>query len=138
MAQILAIDFGLKRTGLAATDDAQIIASGLDTVPTGALLEFLKKYSAENRVETIVVGQPTDLRGQESAVEEDIRRMIAELEKLLPDIPIVRFDERFTSKMASYYISQSGKTKKAREDKSLIDKVSATLLLQNYLEYRTK
>lgn len=138
MGQILAIDYGKKRTGLAATDDIQLIASGLPTVETAALMPFLEKYFSENRVEEIVVGLPTDLRGQMSEVETDIRRFIEKFEARFPAIPVRRFDERFTSRMASYFISQSGKNKKAREDKRLIDKTSATLILQNYLEQKQK
>ena len=134
MAQIMAIDYGKARTGIAVTDDMQIIASGLDTIPTSKLLDFLKKYFSENEVETIVVGQPIDLRGNMSEVENDILKFVDELRRLFPTLEIKRFDERFTSKMASYFISQSGKNKKQREQKSLIDKVSATIILQNYLD----
>jgi len=111
-----------------------MIASGLETVPTSAIFTFLEQYFALNKVETVVVGQPVDLRGNMSAVEEDILAFIAELEKKFPLLQIKRFDERFTSRIASYYISQSGKNKKKRQEKGLIDKVSATLILQNYLE----
>ena len=134
MAQIMAIDYGKARTGIAVTDDMQIIASGLDTIPTTILLDFLKKYFSENEVATIVVGQPIDLRGNMSEVENDILKFVDEVRRLFPTLEIKRFDERFTSKMASYFISQSGKNKKQREQKSLIDKVSATIILQNYLD----
>ena len=134
MAQIMAIDYGKARTGIAVTDDMQIIASGLDTIPTPKLLDFLKKYFSENEVATIVVGQPIDLRGNMSEVEKDILKFVDEVRRLFPTLEIKRFDERFTSKMASYFISQSGKNKKQREQKSLIDKVSATIILQNYLD----
>lgn len=138
MAQILAVDYGKARCGIAATDDMQIIASGLETVKTPQIFDFLKTYFQLNKVETLVVGQPTDLRGNMSAVEEDILMFIAEFEKQFPAIPLVRFDERFTSKMASFFISQSGKNKKQREQKGLIDKVSATIILQNYLEQKQR
>lgn len=134
MAQIMAIDYGKARTGIAVTDDMQIIASGLDTISTPKLLDFLKKYFSENEVATIVVGQPIDLRGNMSEVENDILKFVDEVRRLFPTLEIKRFDERFTSKMASYFISQSGKNKKQREQKSLIDKVSATIILQNYLD----
>lgn len=134
MGQILAIDYGKARCGIAATDDMKMIASGLDTVPTGKLPEFLKTYIFENQVEILVVGLPTDLRGQMSEIETDILEFIKTFETMFPDIRVERFDERFTSKMASFFISQSGKSKKKRQDKSLIDKVSATLILQNFLE----
>ncbi len=138
MAQILAIDFGKARCGIAATDDMQIIASGLDTIKTPMIIDFLKSYFQFNKVETIVIGQPVDLKGNMSAVEEDILKFIQVLNKEFPTIPIERFDERFTSKMASYFISQSGKSKKEREKKELIDKVSATIILQNYLEQKQR
>jgi putative Holliday junction resolvase len=138
MKQILAIDYGKARCGIAATDDMQIIASGLDTVATTSLMDFLKKYFAENRVEAIVVGLPTDLKGNLSEVESDILKFIENFRNEFPDIHVHRLDERFTSKMASFFISQSGKNKKQREQKGLIDKVSATIILQNFLEQRTR
>lgn len=134
MGQILAIDYGKKRCGLAVTDDLKIIASGLDTVDTSVLLEYLKKYFIQNQVDKIVIGFPVDLRGNISEVEGDILRFIEEFQNIFPEIGVERFDERFTSRIASYFISQSGKNKKQRQEKSLIDKVSATLILQQYLE----
>lgn len=136
MAQILALDFGKVRCGLAATDDMQIIASSLDTIPTPKLMDFFRKYFQENTVETLVVGQPVDLKGNMSEVEADILEFIKNFQNEFPNIKVERFDERFTSKMASYFISQSGKNKKQREQKGLIDKISATIILQNYLETR--
>lgn len=136
MAQILALDFGKVRCGLAATDDMQIIASSLDTIPTPKLMDFFRKYFQENAVETLVVGQPVDLKGNMSEVEADILEFIKNFQNEFPNIKVERLDERFTSKMASYFISQSGKNKKQREQKELIDKVSATIILQNYLETR--
>lgn len=138
MGQLLAVDYGKKRTGLAATDDFQIIASGLDTVETVNLMDFLTAYLSQNAVEAMVVGLPTDLRGNPSEVEGDILKFIAEFQAKFPFIPVERLDERFTSKMASFYISQSGKSKKKRESKELIDKVSATLILQNFLDLRKR
>ncbi len=134
MSQILAIDYGKARCGIAATDDMQIIAAGLRTVPTAELFTFLKKYIAENSVQEIVVGLPTDLKGNMSEVETDILAFIANFEAQFPGVTVHRFDERFTSKMASYVISQSGKSKKKRQEKGLIDQVSATIILQNYLD----
>ena len=136
MGQILAVDFGKKRCGLAATDDLRIIASGLDAVETSALMEFLKNYFSENSVDEVVIGLPTDLKGNMSEVEEDIQKFIEEFKSEFPEVSVVRFDERFTSKIASYFISQSGKNKKQRQEKGLIDKVSATLILQQYLEQK--
>lgn len=136
MGQILAVDFGKKRCGLAATDDLRIIASGLDTVETTALMEFLRKYFSENSVDEVVIGLPTDLKGNMSEVEQDIQKFIEEFKSEFSEVSVVRFDERFTSKIASYFISQSGKNKKQRQEKGLIDKVSATLILQQYLEQK--
>lgn len=138
MGQIIAIDYGKARCGVAATDDMKIIASGLDTVETRFLMEFLKKYVVENRVEEVVVGLPTDLKGNASEVETDILGFIENFKKEFPQIEVHRFDERFTSKMASFFISQSGKSKKQRQQKGLIDKVSATIILQNFLEQKTR
>lgn len=136
MGQILAVDFGKKRCGLAATDDLRIIASGLDTVETSILMEYLKKYFEKNTVDEVVIGLPTDLKGNMSEVEQDIQKFIEELKNEFPEVSVERFDERFTSKIASYFISQSGKNKKQRQEKGLIDKVSATLILQQYLEQK--
>ena len=136
MGQILAVDFGKKRCGLAATDDLHIIASGLDTVETSVLMEYLKKYFEKNTVDELVIGLPTDLKGNMSEVEQDIQKFIEEFKNEFPEVSVVRFDERFTSKIASYFISQSGKNKKQRQEKGLIDKVSATLILQQYLEQK--
>ena len=136
MGQILAVDFGKKRCGLAATDDLRIIASGLDTVETSVLMEYLKKYFEKNSVDELVIGLPMDLKGNMSEVEQDIQKFIEEFKSEFPEVSVVRFDERFTSKIASYFISQSGKNKKQRQEKGLIDKVSATLILQQYLEQK--
>lgn len=138
MGQILAIDYGKARCGIAATDDMQIIASGLDTVSTPLLTEFLKQYFSENKVDEVVIGLPVDLKGNISEVETDILQFIEIFEKEFPTVKVNRFDERFTSKMASFFISQSGKNKKQRQQKGLIDKVSATIILQNFLEQKTR
>ena len=136
MGQILAIDYGKVRTGIAVTDDMQIIASGLTTVETPKLIDFLKKYFSENSVDEVVIGLPTDLKGNMSDIETEIQKFILVFEKVFPDKIINRLDERFTSKMASFFISQSGKNKKQRQEKGLIDKVSATILLQNFLDQK--
>lgn len=138
MGQIIAIDYGKARCGVAATDDMKIIASGLDTVETRFLMDFFKKYFIENSVEGIVVGLPVDLKGNISEVETDILGFIENFKKEFPQIEVHRLDERFTSKMASFFISQSGKSKKQRQQKGLIDKVSATIILQNFLEQKTR
>ncbi len=136
MGQILSIDYGKARTGIAVTDDMQIIASGLTTVETPKLMDFLKKYFSENQVDEIVIGLPTDLKGNMSDIETVIQKFISSFEQDFPDKKINRLDERFTSKMASFFISQSGKNKKQRQEKGLIDKVSATIILQNFLEQK--
>ncbi|MBP6576938.1 MAG: Holliday junction resolvase RuvX [Chryseobacterium sp.] len=136
MGQILSIDYGKARTGIAVTDDMQIIASGLTTVETPKLMDFLKKYFSENQVDEIVIGLPTDLKGNMSDIETEIQKFISSFEKEFSEKKINRLDERFTSKMASFFISQSGKNKKQRQEKGLIDKVSATIILQNFLEQK--
>ncbi len=138
MSQIVAIDYGKARCGIAATDDLQIIASALTTVETKNLIDFLQKYFTENKVEALVIGLPTDLKGNMSEIETDILKFIEKVKELFPEVEIHRFDERFTSKMASFFISQSGKNKKQRQEKALIDKVSATIILQNFLEQKQR
>ena len=132
----MAVDYGKARTGLAVTDDMQIIASALQTVETPKLMDFLGTYFQQNKVDEIVVGLPTDLKGNMSEIETEIQKFLEQFQITFPQIKINRFDERFTSKMASFFISQSGKSKKERQQKGLIDKVSATLILQNFLETR--
>ncbi|KUG13529.1 Holliday junction DNA helicase RuvA [Elizabethkingia sp. HvH-WGS333] len=136
MGQIMAVDYGKARTGLAVTDDMQIIASALQTVETPKLMDFLETYFQQNKVDEIVVGLPTDLKGNMSEIETEIQKFLEQFQIAFPQIKINRFDERFTSKMASFFISQSGKSKKERQQKGLIDKISATLILQNFLETR--
>ena len=136
MGQILAIDYGKARCGIAVTDDMQIIASALQTVETPKLMDFLETYFQQNKVDEIVVGLPTDLKGNMSEIETEIQKFLEQFQIAFPQIKINRFDERFTSKMASFFISQSGKSKKERQQKGLIDKISATLILQNFLETR--
>ncbi len=138
MSQVVAIDYGKVRCGIAATDDMQLIASALTTVETKNIFSFLEKYFSENKVETLVIGLPTDLKGNLSEIETDILKFIEKVKELFPEVEIHRFDERFTSKMASFFISQSGKSKKQRQEKALIDKVSATIILQNFLEQKQR
>lgn len=138
MSQVVAIDYGKVRCGIAATDDMQLIASALTTIETKNIFSFLEKYFSENKVETLVIGLPTDLKGNLSEIETDILKFIEKVKELFPEVEIHRFDERFTSKMASFFISQSGKNKKQRQEKALIDKVSATIILQNFLEQKQR
>lgn len=134
MARILAIDYGTKRTGIAVTDPLQIIANGLDTVPTEKLFDFLNKYLTAEEVETIVVGEPMHLDGSPAQIAPLIEKFKKKLTELFPAITVVSQDERFTSADAKQIILQSGAKKKKRRDKALVDKVSAILILQEYLE----
>ena len=134
--RILAIDYGTKRTGIAVTDPLQIIASGLCTVETPILLAFLKQYTAEEAVEAFVIGQPKRLNNEDSSVETHIQQFITQLQKEFPSIPIHRQDERFTSKLAFQTMIDSGLKKKQRQNKALIDEISATIILQEFLSGR--
>ncbi|GIM55100.1 Holliday junction resolvase RuvX [Capnocytophaga cynodegmi] len=133
MSRILAIDYGSKRCGIAVTDPLRIIASGLTTVATDELITFLKKYISEEKVTEIVVGQPKRMNNEFSDIEKEIQKKVELLEKEFPEIIIVREDERFTSKMAFQSMIDSGLGKKQRQNKALIDEISATLILQNYM-----
>ena len=133
MGRILAIDYGTKRTGLAVTDEMQIIASGLTTVDTKELLTFLKDYVSNEKVEKIVVGLPKQMDNTASESEVYIQKFLVQLAKAIPDVPVDRVDERFTSKMAFQTMIDSGLKKKQRQNKALIDEISATLILQSYL-----
>ncbi|MDT0559505.1 Holliday junction resolvase RuvX [Ichthyenterobacterium sp. W332] len=133
MARLMAIDYGTKRTGLAITDELQIIASGLTTVSTSDLLAFIADYSKKESLETIIIGEPKRLHNEASDVEQDIQKFIRKLSKTLPKINIARVDERFTSKMAFQTMIDSGLSKKKRRDKNLVDEISATIILQSYL-----
>lgn len=133
MGRILAIDYGGKRTGIAVTDELQLIASGLTTVATSEIFDFLEVYLAKEKVEIIVIGEPKQMDGTASESEVLIQKFIKKLQKLFPDISIERVDERFTSKMAFQTMIDSGLKKSQRRKKELIDEISATLILQNYL-----
>ena len=134
MARILAIDYGTKRTGLAVTDPLQIIATGLDTVATPELLDYLQRYLAQEEVETFVVGEPLHPDGNPAQLMPEVVGFVRKLRKLFPDVPVVMQDERFTSESAKDVIRQSGAGQKKRRDKALVDKVAAVLILQDYLE----
>ncbi|APY11963.1 Holliday junction resolvase RuvX [Seonamhaeicola sp. S2-3] len=133
MARILAIDYGTKRTGLAVTDELQIIASGLTTVNTKELIDFLKEYTSNEQVELFLIGEPKQMDNTASESEVYIKKFIDTLQKEFPNIPIQRVDERFTSKMAFQTMIDSGLKKNQRKNKALIDEISATLILQSYL-----
>ncbi|NJB72432.1 putative Holliday junction resolvase [Saonia flava] len=134
MARILALDYGKVRTGIAVTDEMQIIASGLTTVATKELFVFLKKYIDNESVERFVVGEPKQMNNTPSESEILIVPFLDKLQKTFPEIPIERQDERFTSKMAFQTMLDSGLKKNQRRNKALVDEISATIILQSYLE----
>jgi putative Holliday junction resolvase len=136
MGRILAIDYGKKRTGIAVTDTMQIIASGLTTVATHQLLPFLLNYVKEERVERIIIGMPKQMNNQESENAKRIKPFTNVLKKQLPDIPVEFVDERFTSVLAHRTMLEAGLKKKDRQNKALVDEVSATIMLQSYMESR--
>lgn len=133
MSRIVALDFGKLRTGIAVTDELQIIASGLTTVATNGLLDFLKTYVSKESVEKFVLGEPKQMNNTPSESESLIQVFLEQLKSTFPHIPIDRQDERFTSKMAVQSMIQGGLKKKARRNKALVDEISATLILQAYL-----
>jgi len=133
LGRILAIDYGLKRTGIAVTDALQIIASGLTTINTDELLPFLKDYTAKEHVDLFIVGKPKQMNNSDSESEALIIPFLEKLTKELPEIPFKRIDERFTSKMAFQTMIDSGLKKKQRRNKALVDEISATIILQSYL-----
>ncbi len=133
MGRIIAIDYGTKRTGIAITDELQMIASGLTTVETAGLLPFLKEYFEKEDVESMVIGEPKRMNNEPSDVEASIIRFRESVLKMFPNLKIIRQDERFTSKMAFQTMIDSGIGKKKRQNKALIDQISATIILQDYL-----
>jgi putative holliday junction resolvase len=136
MARIMAIDYGKKRTGLAVTDPLQLIASGLVTVATHELIPYLKKYMAAEPVELVLIGEPKNLDGSNTDATALVKECIRILEKNFPQLPIKKIDERFTSKMAFQTMLDSGLKKKDRQNKALVDEISATIILQEYLRSR--
>jgi len=133
MGRILAIDYGTKRTGIAITDELQIIASGLTTVATKDLLTFLTDYISREEVELFVIGEPKQMNNEASESEKFIEEFLKTLTLKIPNIPIKRVDERFTSKMAFQTMIDSGLKKNQRKNKTLVDEISATIILQSYL-----
>ncbi len=134
MGRILGIDYGRKRTGVAVTDPLQIIAGNLATVPTHTLMQFIKDYIGRESVERIVVGQPTQLNGEPSESMKYITPFVNRLRKELPDMPIVMYDERFTSTIAHQAMIDGGMKKSDRRDKSRVDAIAATIILNDYLQ----
>ncbi|MBP1614712.1 MAG: ruvX [Bacteroidetes bacterium] len=134
MSRILAIDYGRKRTGIAVTDTMQIIAGGLTTVTTNELLDFILKYIKEEPVERIIIGLPRQMNNEMSESMQYIKPFVNNLRKKIPDMAIELVDERFTSVLAHRTMLEAGLKKKARQNKSLVDEISATIILQTYLE----
>ena len=134
MGRILAIDYGLKRTGLAVSDPLRIIAGALDTVATHTLMDYLKQYLSKNDVSTIVVGQPKQTNGEMSESWRAIEPFVNRLRKEFPKVEVVLYDERFTSVLAHRTMLESGIGRMARRDKALVDRISATIILQDYMQ----
>ena len=134
MARIMAIDYGRKRTGIAVTDSLQMIANGLTTVPSGELVTFIQNYMAKEPVELIVVGQPKQMNNEPSENMRYVQAFVTHLKRTLPQIPVEYYDERFTSVMAHQAMLEGGLRKKKRQEKALVDEISAVIILQAYLE----
>ncbi|MBQ3700728.1 MAG: Holliday junction resolvase RuvX [Prevotella sp.] len=136
MARVLSIDYGKKRTGLAVTDPLQLIAGGLATVSTSELFEYLSTYVGREPVERIVIGEPRQPNGQPSENLARVEQFVNRWRKQMPQIPIEYYDERFTSVLAHRAMLEGGLKKKARQDKALVDEISATIILEDYLRSR--
>lgn len=134
MGRILAFDYGTKRVGIAATDPLKIIANGLTTIHSKDVIEFLKKYLLTENIELFVVGEPKRLNNTDTHNSKNVSIFVKQLNKFFPQIPVVMIDERFTSKMAFQTMIDAGLKKKDRKDKELVDQISATIILQSYLE----
>lgn len=134
MARILAIDYGKKRTGLAVTDPLQIIAGGLATVSTSTLMKWLVEYFQKEQVQQVVVGEPRQNDGSPSENHQRVMMFVNNFKKKFPDIPVALYDERFTSVIAHQTMIDAGLKKKARQNKALVDEISATIILQSYLQ----
>ncbi|MFT5581064.1 MAG: putative Holliday junction resolvase [Psychromonas sp.] len=133
MAKVLAIDFGLKRTGIAISDDSKMFAFGLDTVESKNLMDFLVGLVKKENIDTFVLGEPKRLNNEDTHISENVRLLKSALQKQFPDVQIESLDERFTSKMASQSIAMMGKSKSVKTNKGIVDKVSATIILQDFL-----
>ena len=136
MARILAIDYGLKRTGIAVTDPLKIIASALTTIESPRLVSFLENYFKQEQVELILIGEPKNLDGSDTHATQPVKRIIEELKKRFPAIPIKTIDERYTSKMASRAMIDMGMKKKQRREKGMVDQIAAAIMLQEYMKER--
>lgn len=136
MSRILAIDYGKKRTGIAVTDPMQIIANGLTTVPTHTLMDFLMNYVQKEQVERIIIGHPKQMNNEDSENMKNIVPFMNQLKKKMPQVPVELVDERFTSVLAHQAMLTGGLKKKDRQNKALVDEISATIILQSYMESR--
>lgn len=134
MGRLLAIDYGAKRTGIAVTDPLKIVPGGLCTVLSKDLMKFLTDYTKKESVERFIVGYPKQTNGRDSENLQRVRSFVGQLQKALPDIPVTFYDERFTSVMAHRTMLDAGLNKKARQNKALVDEISATIILQSYME----
>ena len=134
MSIILAIDYGEVKSGIAVSDDSQVFAFGLTTIKTNSIMDYIDKYNSNNNISEFVIGQPKRMNDEFSDIEELIKKFINKLILKFPNIPIKRFDERFTSKIALQTMIDAGLNKKNRSDKYIIDKISATIILQGYLK----
>lgn len=137
MPRILAIDYGLKRTGIAVTDPLQIIATGLTTIESPRLIDFLKKYFEKEQVEKIIIGEPKNLDDSDTHATALVRNAIEKMTKAFPGIPVEKADERYTSKMAVQAMIDMGMKKKQRRNKALVDEIAATIILQEYLQHNS-
>jgi putative Holliday junction resolvase len=133
MPRILAIDYGIKRTGIAVTDELQIIASGLTTIPSETVISFLKDYFSKEKVSIVLIGEPKQMNGLPSESTPVIEKFVATFSSEFPEMKVIRVDERFTSKMAFQTMIDSGLSKKQRQNKGLVDEIAATILLQDFL-----
>ncbi|MEP7264317.1 MAG: Holliday junction resolvase RuvX [Bacteroidota bacterium] len=138
MARVMAIDYGTKRTGLAVTDPLQIIATALTTVPTTEALDYISRYAVKENVIAYVIGIPRHLDNTDALIVPLIEKFISELQKKIPGAVVHRVDERFTSMMATKSLLESGQSRKTRQDKSVIDKISATIILQWWMEQKQR
>ena len=136
MGRVLSVDYGVRRTGLAVTDPLKIIAGGLTTVETPQLIKYLREYLAKETVERFVVGLPKQTNGRDSENLPRVLAFVEHLKKTFPDVPVDMWDERYTSVLAHQTMLQSGIGKKARQNKALVDEISATIILQGWMEGR--
>jgi len=138
MARILALDYGVKRTGIAVTDPLKIIASALTTIETSKLISFLENYFKQEQVELILIGEPKNLDDSDTHATQPVKRIIEELKKKFPSHPIKTIDERYTSKMASRAMIDMGMKKKQRREKGMVDQIAAAIMLQEYMKFRAE